>query len=162
MNKRFSASNQERPKLLNRGVAIFQALSDMPEKAVFNVINHRQANNNRFNLRTFHSLALKFHGWAYFMMPNKMERVRNSQITDIAGFTFSDHWLWCLKYSVFFRKPVILGISDIPGNVDTCLLTNFGLFWFNARNRLSITQSVWEEIDAQILGFKKNEVIVKS
>ena len=77
MNKRFSASNQERPKLFNRGVAIFQALSDMPEKAgFFNVINHRQANNNRFNLRTYDSLALKFYGWAYFMMPNNMERVR--------------------------------------------------------------------------------------
>ena len=77
MNKRLSASNRNRPELCPRGVAIFQALSDMPEKTgSFNVINHRQANNNRFNLRTFDSLAMKFYGWAYFMMPNNMERVR--------------------------------------------------------------------------------------
>ena len=46
------------------------------KKRCFNVINHGQANNNRFNLRTYDSLALKFYGWAYFMMPNNMERVR--------------------------------------------------------------------------------------
>ena len=126
----------------------------------FNVINHRQANNNRFNLRTYDSLALKFYGWAYFMMPNNMECVRQSQITDIAGFTFSDHWLWCLKYSVFFRKPVILGISDNAGNINTTLLTNLGLFCFNGKNCLSIPRTVWEEIEKQIVIIKKNEVII--
>ena len=65
MNKRLSASNRNWSKLCPQGAAIFQALSDMPEKPGFlNVINHRQANNNRFNLRTYDSVALIFYGWA--------------------------------------------------------------------------------------------------
>ena len=76
-DERFFTINQEWSKLPDRLVLALPPMSDMPENTGFvNVINHRQANNNRFNLRTFYSMALKFYGWAYFMMPNKMERVR--------------------------------------------------------------------------------------
>ena len=75
-DKRFFTLTQEWSKLPDRLVLALLPMSDMPENTVFNVINHTQANNNRFNLRTYDSLALKFYGCAYFMMPNNMERVR--------------------------------------------------------------------------------------
>ena len=56
------------------------------------------------------------------------------------------------------KKTVILAISDNAGNINITLLTNLGLFCFNGTNRLSIPRTVWEEIDSQILGIKKNEV----